>query len=112
MISKARKLRGRGVFSDVFRGSKRVFGRYHTSYIVETSGQSRFACVVSLKVSKKAVLRNKIRRWGFAAIAGALPRIKDGYKVVLVFNAEAVKANFKVIKADVAEVFKKAHLLN
>jgi ribonuclease P protein component len=112
MLPKARKLRDKQIFTGIFKGGKRIFGRYHTTYTLATSGQSRFACVVSLKVSKKAVLRNKIRRWGFAAIAGMLSQVKDGYVVVLVFKTEAVAADFNKIHTDIAEVFKKAQLLD
>lgn len=111
MLPKTRKLRARPVFADIFKGGKRFYGRYQTTYIVKTSGQSKFACVVSLKVSKSAVLRNKVRRWGFAAIAHLLPRLKDGYGVVLVFKAEALKAGFSEIAADITEVFQKAAII-
>ena len=49
------------------------------------SARSRFAVVVSKKVAGSAVMRNRLRRWVFEAIAGS-PSPRTSYDAVLMIS--------------------------
>ena len=72
---------------------------------------SRFAIVVSKKVHKSAVGRNRIRRRFFEAIREQLPDIKPGMDVVLiVVSGEALGMSYEDIQALVKQLFHEANL--
>lgn len=111
MLPKSRKLRALDNFTVIFSGKKRFFGKYLSANIAKISGPSRFACVVSLKVSKKAVVRNKIRRRGYAAVRENMAKIRDGYGVMMIFKPEAVKVEFSELRHDILDVLSKAQVI-
>lgn len=55
---------------------------------------SRFAFIVSNKVSKSAVKRNKIKRQMREAIRAKVPSIKNGYDIVFIANPPVIKKNY------------------
>lgn len=73
---------------------------------------SRFSIVVSLKISKKAVERNRIKRRIRSFIHTALPSIKKGYDVIIRVNSSAVVGlPYQDIEKELVQVFKKVQLL-
>jgi len=76
------------------------------------SGRKRFGFIVSQKVSKKAVLRNKVKRRLREVIRKKLPAIKSGIDGVLVAKKGAEKKDFSEIKGVINKLFKKAKILN
>lgn len=111
MLPKSRKLRGKDAFSGISKGARRFSGRYFNLALKQTLGPSRFACVVSLRVSKKAVVRNKIRRRCFSVIGSHLARINKGYEAALFFKPGADAAAFAELEQDIKSVFSGAGIL-
>jgi ribonuclease P protein component len=72
--------------------------------------KSRFGFIVSQKVSKKAVLRNKIKRRLRAIVNMKLPKIKNGLDIVLIANPGLEKKDFWELEEIVENIFKKANL--
>lgn len=71
----------------------------------------RFAIVVSKKVHKSAVGRNRIRRRFYEAIRQELPNIKQDMDiVVLIVSGEALAMPFTDITTQIHEVFREANL--
>ena len=73
--------------------------------------QSRFGFVVSLKVSKKAVVRNKIKRRFAEIIKANKEKIRNGVDLVLIALPGTEKKDFSEVKNCVDEVFTKAKLI-
>lgn len=74
--------------------------------------QSRFGFVVSQKVSKKAVIRNKIRR-SMAQVAGTeLNKIKQGLDLVFIVLPGANEKNASEIKENFLSILKKSGSYN
>ena len=72
---------------------------------------TRFTIVVSLKVSKKAVLRNKLKRQIREIIRlKILPEIKQGYDCVIITKKELIGVPFEELENLVIKIFKKAKL--
>jgi ribonuclease P protein component len=72
---------------------------------------SRFGIVVGLKVHKRAVVRNLVKRRIREVIRPLLPQIKGGYDVMIMALPIATKAEFPEIKDQVTLCLQKAGLL-
>lgn len=72
---------------------------------------ARFGIIVSGKVSKKAVIRNKIKRRIRAVIRELLVKIKPGTWVVLIAQDLAAQKSFQEIKEQLINLFYKAKIL-
>ncbi len=68
---------------------------------------SRFAFIVSQKVSKKAVIRNKIKRWLREAVRTNLVRIISGVDCILTASPGIEIKNFKEAEETVSKIFNK-----
>lgn len=74
--------------------------------------QTRFAFIISTKVHKKAVKRNRAKRLLAAALRELLPQMKSGSDGVFLAKKSLVEADFKQIKQEVILLLKKVHLLS
>lgn len=73
--------------------------------------EPRFAVVVSKKVHKSAVGRNRIRRRFYEAIRGQLPYIKPGMDIVIIIvSGEALSMPFTEIETTLKQLFHEADL--
>jgi ribonuclease P protein component len=73
--------------------------------------KSRFAFVVSTKISKKAVERNRIRRRMREVVRLVFDEIRTGYDVVVIAKAAAKDMNHKTVSADLNQTLRKARLI-
>jgi ribonuclease P protein component len=55
--------------------------------------ESRFGFIISTKISKKAVVRNRIKRIMSEVIRINLNKLKNGYDVLFLIKHQAVKMN-------------------
>lgn len=112
MLPKVLRLTKTKEFEHVFRDRNSV----HSGGIVVRRrenhlGLSRFAIVVSKKVSKKAVERNQIRRFLSEAIRNRLSEIHDGWDIVIIV-LPGISIKTEEAAAGLAwKAFKKASLL-
>lgn len=73
--------------------------------------QTRFCFIVPAKTAKKAVLRNKIRRRLSEIIRINLPKIKNGFDVLILTCPGTDKLTFLELKERAQGLFQKANLL-
>lgn len=71
----------------------------------------KIAVVVSLKVEKRATLRNKLKRQIREIIRKNLPQIEKGYHIVIFAYNGASEQSFGQIKKNLEELLKKSSLL-
>jgi len=74
-------------------------------------GKSRFSFSVSLKVLKKAALRNKIRRRLSEIVRSRLKKIKKGRDAVLIACPGLEEKDFWEIEEIVTKLFKRAKII-
>lgn len=74
--------------------------------------QSRFGFVVSARVSKKAVERNKMKRRLKDVVRKNMDNIKAGFDVIVIASPLSNKAKYQIIKEDLMGLLKKLKLLN
>lgn len=88
--------------------------RHHfmsVKYTKNNLAVSRFAFIVSNKISKKATIRNKIKRRLRASISLYLKHITFGYDIAVIMYPEAVKSDFQDIFNTLGQLLKNARLL-
>ena len=72
---------------------------------------NRFGLIVGLKISKKAVQRNKIKRQLEEIIQLELEQMKKGFDVIILVNSEIIEKKYQEIERILIELFKKAKVI-
>lgn len=72
---------------------------------------SRFAFAVSIKLSKKAVLRNKLKRQLSCLVQKNLDQLKKDYNLLLLVKKNQLINEFSQISDEVITLFKQARVL-
>ena len=112
MLPKANRLIKESEFKKVAKGAKPIHSKYLILKKVSTPEQeTAFGLVISTKVSKKAVVRNKIRRRLREVIRDNLNEIVPGFKVMLVVKSTILDKEYKAIKTDLEQLLKKVRLI-
>lgn len=73
---------------------------------------TRTGISISLKVSKRAVVRNRIKRQIRAALRQLLPRIKLGWDLIIVVRPIAQECNYAEILQELEQLLVEAEVLN
>ncbi len=72
---------------------------------------NRFAVVVSTRINKKAVIRNRLRRQVREIIRQSLPALSSSYDVVVTARSNPTGISSHLLQKDLTSLFKKAKLL-
>ncbi|NEP47715.1 MAG: ribonuclease P protein component [Moorea sp. SIO3C2] len=73
---------------------------------------SRLGISISQKVSKKAVVRNRIKRQIRAALRQLLPRLSPGWKLVVIVKPEARECEYAQLLRELEKLLVKAEVLD
>lgn len=73
--------------------------------------KNRYGIVVNLKVDKRAIVRNKIRRCIRAIIRLDNQKLKQGFDVMILTRESIKDLSYQEIKIKIEELFRKAKLL-
>jgi ribonuclease P protein component len=110
-----KKLRvSKEAFNSAFKKSRIISSpiflfRFHKE---DNNQPSKFSFVVSKSVSKKAVVRNLLKRRGYASVRNNLDKIKKSYICSFSFKKGSESATFREISGEVASLLKKAGILD
>lgn len=66
---------------------------------------SRFGITISQKVSKRAVVRNRLKRQVRAALQTLMPRLQSGLWVVIILRTAAVECDYWQFLRELEELF-------
>jgi ribonuclease P protein component len=69
---------------------------------------SRFGFIISSKIDKRAVRRNRARRLLSEVINQLIPQVKPGYDVVVLAKKKLVEADFSAIEKECQKLLAKA----
>jgi len=112
MLSKKNRLKKKKDFEYVFKKGKSFKENFLILKIVENHlGQIRFGFVVSQKISKKASLRNKIKRRISESVRLKIGKLKKRIDGILITLPEIEKKDFWKIDETIEKLFKKAKIL-
>ena len=115
MINFKYRFHGHGSLAYLYRNGKIERSNFLTvKYLPNQRRQlSRFSVVVSKKITKKAVVRNRIRRRIYEIIRQEIPNIKSVYDVVIIINSlEINQLAYLELKSKIINLFQKADLLD
>ena len=104
MISKNRRI-PRELFKPLLE-SRKYFNSAHFSLRIAKAETPRLTISVSKKVSKKAVVRNKIRRRVYSAVHNLMPELSDNlFLLIAKVGSENIKG--QDLKDELVELLKK-----
>jgi len=115
MLSVKHRLKGRKAFNDLFRAGKTFSNDVLLMKIApgKEDEPTKFGFGASLKFSKKAVERNRAKRWMREAVREKLEQVQPGYSVVFFVSPKfpKEKLNFQMVSEGVENLLKKAKIL-
>jgi ribonuclease P protein component len=114
MLPLHRRIKEKEEFERFFHSKKtiRVRSLLLTLYVVPSKkANSRFGFVVGTKVSKRATIRNKLKRRMRAVVARALPAIKPGIDALLIARPQAEEATFQEVEKTITNLLQTARLI-
>ena len=113
MVSKEYRLSGKKNFEKVFQEGKIVQAEaFGLAYLNRGDGEvSRFGFIVSTKVSKLAVQRNRVKRALSEAVRFLTNKIEKGYNVVFLAKGQSMKVPTDQLMREVGVSFIKAGIL-
>jgi ribonuclease P protein component len=112
MLSKVNRITKKKDFEAIFKKGKIFKEGFLILRIFPNSlNVARTAFVVSQKVSKKAVVRNKIRRRAVSLIRPKLQEIKNGLDLVFIVLPGFEKKNFSETQETIESILKKAKII-
>lgn len=92
-------------FGIVFKKGKTKAGKLVFLKILKNNlNNNRFGIIVGKKISKKAVVRNKIKRRLREIIRQA--NVKLGFDIVIITKPEIINKNYQEIKNELENLFK------
>lgn len=115
MLSVSHRFHGHGSLRYVYKNGQAIRSRLITIKFTANPRRkhSRFAVVVSKKVHKSSVGRNRMRRRLYEVIRGELPNFKSAHDVViLVFSSELITLPAGELNEMVRDLLKQADLYN
>ena len=110
MLEKKNRICKNKEFDRVFTGQS-----FYAKFLGLKVGDSRFSetrigVLVGLKVSKKAVIRNKLKRQIRSIISQELPLLKDGKDLVVITLPSIIDVDFKELQDALKTGLKKLKL--
>ena len=111
VLPKKNRLKKNKDFDRVFKKGKKFYGKNLSLILLKSDlKNTRVGLIVSKKVSKKACLRNKIKRRIYSLIRDKLPKIKNQFDIVIITKPEIKEKKFFEIAEIIDEIFKKAKI--
>ena len=112
MLPQVHRLRLEKDIKTLFARGKSVFGSFvGLKFFKNNLPVSRFAVVAGIKVSKSAVVRNRLKRQVRQIVHSKLDSIALGHDVLLFLKPQAVGKTFDELQVQVLLSLKKAKLL-
>ncbi|MFA6428568.1 MAG: ribonuclease P protein component [Candidatus Buchananbacteria bacterium] len=113
MIRRANRLHLSQDIARVLRyGKSSVNSSLTLKVLANQQAQARFTIIISTKVSKKAVVRNKIKRWLREVIKQEMELLKSANDLVIIVKPGIKELkDYLAVKEVVIEVLAKAKLL-
>ena len=108
MLKKENSLRKKKEIDFVFKGGKAFYGDYFTfKFLKNNLNLNRFCIIISAKVIKKAVIRNKNRRQIKAIFFDLKPFLKEGFDCLFIVKSTFLDKNFSEKKDIIESSFNK-----
>lgn len=113
MLSFAHRFHGHGSLRYVYKNGQAIRSRLITIKYTNNPNRkdSRFAVVVSKKVHKSAVGRNRMRRRVYEIVRHELPKIPQAHDVaIMIFSSEVINLPTEELTETIRQLFTQADL--
>jgi ribonuclease P protein component len=113
MLSFSHRFHGHGSLRYVYKNGQAIRSRLITIKYINNPNRkhSRFAVVVSKKVHKSAVGRNRMRRRVYEVVRHELPSIPNAHDVaVMIFSSEVINLPADELTETIRQLFMQADL--
>ncbi len=113
MLSSDFRFHGHGSLRYLYKNADAFRAKFFTIKVLKNShrNKSRFAVVVSKKVHKSAVGRNRMRRRIYEILRSELPKLNDVYDIVVIITtSEVITADFTELQSSMRSLFEQADL--
>jgi len=112
MLPKTNRLSNRIDIEKVLTKGHSFFSKHAgLKFIKNGKDTSRFVVIISLKISKKAVVRNKLRRKLLNIILEYLPDIKTSFDVIILTRPILVNLKYQELKQEINYLLKNSKLI-
>ena len=113
MLSKKYRFHSRGGVRYTYQNGKTIRGSKISLVFADNSrNKQRYAVVVSKKILKSAVGRNRIRRRIYEAIRCELPKIQKSVDCIFIINSkELLNIDYKEIQKTIRDLLKDADII-
>jgi ribonuclease P protein component len=113
MLPKKHRISQKKDFAKIFRRAKFFPGRFFLLRSVENNLElSRFAIIIPKTFSKKAVIRNKIRRQVYSIVQKEMIKINPGFDNLFTIKKQTDLTNFLDCEKDILILLKKAGVIS
>ncbi|MBW4483610.1 MAG: ribonuclease P protein component [Tildeniella torsiva UHER 1998/13D] len=124
MLPKHHRLRRSREFSQVYRQGRKAVSAHllvrawsltpvtSAKPVADSAHSSRIGIVVSLKVHKRAVVRNRLKRRVRAALRTLLPRLHSSQWIVISLKPEAAECEYGEFLRELEQLFTKLEVLH
>lgn len=113
MLVKEKRLRNARDIARVYsKGSYASIGTMSLKCLRTQLPSSRVVVVVGKKVSKKATVRNRLRRRIIPIIAAQWQTVRSGYDIVITVHEELDGVKPSTLESNLKHLFKKANIIN
>ncbi|MCK5459687.1 ribonuclease P protein component [Candidatus Parcubacteria bacterium] len=111
MLAKKYCLKGKANFEKVFKyGDKHFAAMFGLKILKNSLDYPRFGIIISGKISKKAVVRNKVRRRISEIFRLNLKNFRSGFDVIIICRQPIIKASYQDIEKEILSSAKKLKL--
>jgi len=109
MIPQRNRLEKSRVEHILKKGTRKSGKLFNLKYLPSPTQQSRFSVIVSLKVTPKAALRNRLRRQIYELIRTIEIRPKNPLDIILITKPDITSLSFEELNKVIIEVLKNLH---
>lgn len=106
MLPRSLRLPLRQNFLSIKKEGRRIQSSFLTLLYVPFQGEnSRFAFIISKKVSNKATVRNKMKRQLSQIVEETIPSFKNIYNIVFIAKPNIVNVDNNKLKEEIKNIF-------
>ena len=113
MLAKVNRLAKKSDIDNLFQRGKRAYSPFFAvRYSANNLENSRFAIVVANKVTKKATIRNRLRRQIREIIRLNLNKFSGYYDILVNISKECLEKDFQILENELLDLLKRNKIIN
>lgn len=113
MLAKINRLAKKSDIDNLFQRGKRAFSPFFTIRFFKNNEKgSRFAIVVANKVTKKATIRNRLRRQIREIIRLNLSKFRDNYDILVNISRGCLEQDYWLLERELLDLLKRNKVIN